>query len=135
MIQDTSNQDVVVKPKRRTKLWVLSLASVFVLGGLGYVLASSPTADVSIERESLKVHTVSKGNLVRDIITTGKIIAANVPQVYSPERETSIEPDQAEIEAALVTYNGVIAKVAKHFGMSRQALYRRLDKYSIDHKS
>jgi len=86
MIQDTSNQDVVIKPKRRTKLWVLSLASVFVLGGLGYVLASSPTADISIERESLKVHTVSKGNLIRDIITTGKIIAANAPQVYSPEQ-------------------------------------------------
>lgn len=86
MIQDTSNQDVVIKPKRRTKLWMLSLASAFVLGGLGYVLASSPTADISIERESLKVHTVSKGNLVRDIITTGKIIAANAPQVYSPEQ-------------------------------------------------
>lgn len=86
MIQDTSKQDVVIKPKRRTKLWVLSLASVFVLGGLGYVLASSPTADISIERESLKVHTVSKGNLIRDIITTGKIIAANAPQVYSPEQ-------------------------------------------------
>lgn len=86
MIQDTSKQDVVVKPKRRTKLWILSLASVFVLGGLGYVLASSPAADISIERESLKVHTVSKGNLVRDIITTGKIIAANAPQVYSPEQ-------------------------------------------------
>ena len=49
--------------------------------------------------------------------------------------KASVEPNQAEIEAALVTYNGVIAKVAKHFGMSRQALYRRLDKYAIDHKS
>ena len=45
------------------------------------------------------------------------------------------EPNQAEIEAALVDYNGVIAKVAKHFGLSRQALYRRLDKYAIDYKS
>ena len=86
MIQDTSKQDVVVKPKRRTKFWMVSLASVFILGGLGYVLASSPSADISIERESLKVHTVSKGNLIRDIITTGKIIAANAPQVYSPEQ-------------------------------------------------
>lgn len=86
MIQDTSKQDVVVKPKRRTKFWMVSLASAFILGGLGYVLASSPSADISIERESLKVHTVSKGNLIRDIITTGKIIAANAPQVYSPEQ-------------------------------------------------
>ena len=29
-------------------------------------------------------------------------------------------------------YKGVIAKVARHFGLSRQALYRRLDKFKID---
>ncbi|BCO18292.1 sigma-54-dependent Fis family transcriptional regulator [Alteromonas sp. KC3] len=50
-------------------------------------------------------------------------------------RANTTEPTQVEIEAALVTYNGVIAKVAKHFGLSRQALYRRLDKYAIDYKS
>jgi transcriptional regulator of acetoin/glycerol metabolism len=50
-------------------------------------------------------------------------------------RITSMEPSQSEIESALATYNGVIAKVAKHFGLSRQALYRRLDKYDIDYKS
>ncbi|WP_334028207.1 sigma-54-dependent transcriptional regulator [Alteromonas sp. P256] len=55
--------------------------------------------------------------------------------VKQTARGTIIEPNQAEIEAALIDFNGVIAKVAKHFGLSRQALYRRLDKYSIDYKS
>lgn len=45
------------------------------------------------------------------------------------------EPTKAEIQAALVRYNGVIAQVAKHVGLSRQALYRRLDKYKISYKS
>lgn len=61
-------------------------------------------------------------------------LAANTGLGHAP-RGVITEPNQAEIEAALVDYNGVIAKVAKHFGLSRQALYRRLDKYAIDYKS
>ena len=30
-------------------------------------------------------------------------------------------------------YQGVVAKVARHFGLSRQALYRRLQKFDIDY--
>lgn len=86
MIKDTSNQDSVVQRKTNKKNWVLSLSGVIAAGVLGYMLLSAPTADVSLAKESLKVHTVSKGDLVRDIITTGKIIAANAPQVYSPEQ-------------------------------------------------
>ncbi|MCB4437396.1 HlyD family efflux transporter periplasmic adaptor subunit [Alteromonas sp. McT4-15] len=86
MIKDTSNQDSVVQRKTHKKNWILSLSGVVAAGVLGYMLVSAPTADVSLAKESLKVHTVSKGDLVRDIITTGKIIAANAPQVYSPEQ-------------------------------------------------
>jgi DNA-binding NtrC family response regulator len=35
------------------------------------------------------------------------------------------------IELALVQHNGVIARVAKSLGLSRQALYRRIEKYGI----
>ncbi|GGP71231.1 sigma-54-dependent Fis family transcriptional regulator [Shewanella algicola] len=41
------------------------------------------------------------------------------------------EPDKQQIEAALTQHNGVIARVAKSFGLSRQALYRRMDKFGI----
>lgn len=43
------------------------------------------------------------------------------------------EPNKDEIEAAMREYQGVIAKVARHFGLSRQALYRRLQKFDIDY--
>lgn len=43
------------------------------------------------------------------------------------------EPGKAELEAAMRQFQGVIAKVARHFGMSRQALYRRLQKHGIDY--
>ena len=45
----------------------------------------------------------------------------------------TIEPDKSVLESAMLKHEGVIARVAKEFGMSRQALYRRLKKYGIDH--
>src|SRR5690606_12427233 len=41
------------------------------------------------------------------------------------------EPDRAAIEAALQRAGGVLAQAATELGMSRQALYRRLDRYGI----
>ncbi|WP_298576448.1 sigma-54 dependent transcriptional regulator [uncultured Luteimonas sp.] len=41
------------------------------------------------------------------------------------------EPDRAMIEAALQRAGGVMAQAAADLGMSRQALYRRLDRYGI----
>ena len=41
------------------------------------------------------------------------------------------EPDRAMIEAALSRANGVIAQAASDLGLSRQALYRRLDRLGI----
>lgn len=51
------------------------------------------------------------------------------------ERKGGKEPSKSEIEAALTEFNGTISKVARYLGLSRQALYRRLDKYGIDYKS
>ena len=47
--------------------------------------------------------------------------------------QTRAEPNKQEIELAMREYKGVIAKVARHFGLSRQALYRRLDKFKIEY--
>ncbi|KRG43656.1 histidine kinase [Stenotrophomonas panacihumi] len=41
------------------------------------------------------------------------------------------EPDRARIEQALSRAHGVIAQAAADLGMSRQALYRRMDRYGI----
>lgn len=38
---------------------------------------------------------------------------------------------QADIESALAQAGGVVARAAKSLGLSRQALYRRMDKYGI----
>ncbi|WP_272941949.1 helix-turn-helix domain-containing protein, partial [Xanthomonas phaseoli] len=41
------------------------------------------------------------------------------------------EPDRARIEQALARAQGVIAQAAAELGLSRQALYRRMDRYGI----
>jgi len=41
------------------------------------------------------------------------------------------EPDRALIEAALARSGGVLAQAAADLGLSRQALYRRLDRLGI----
>ncbi|HAY94571.1 helix-turn-helix domain-containing protein, partial [Shewanella sp.] len=44
----------------------------------------------------------------------------------------AIDVSREDIEAALKQYHGVIARVAKALGLSRQALYRRMDKFGLD---
>jgi DNA-binding NtrC family response regulator len=45
------------------------------------------------------------------------------------------EPDRATIEAALKRHRGVLAQAAAELGLSRQALYRRLDRLGIPRES
>ncbi len=41
--------------------------------------------DVSVAKAQLKLATVERGDLLRDIVSSGKIVAANAPVLYSPE--------------------------------------------------
>ena len=52
-----------------------------------------------------------------------------VPMVSPPSAVD--EPDRAAIEAALARHGGVLAQAAQELGLSRQALYRRLDRLGI----
>jgi DNA-binding NtrC family response regulator len=45
--------------------------------------------------------------------------------------ETAVEPERALIEDALVRAGGVVAKAAAEMGLSRQALYRRMERLGI----
>jgi DNA-binding NtrC family response regulator len=47
------------------------------------------------------------------------------------EPEIEREPDRSEIEQALSRARGVIARAARDLGLSRQALYRRMEKLGL----
>ena len=51
--------------------------------------------------------------------------------ITSQTHTQKVEPNKQQIEDAMRLHKGVIAKVAREFGLSRQALYRRLDKFEI----
>jgi DNA-binding NtrC family response regulator len=59
-------------------------------------------------------------------ITAADLALPGTPAAHAPE-----EPDRAAIEAALARTGGVIAQAAAELGLSRQALYRRMEKLSI----
>ena len=68
------------------------------------------------------------------MLATGPdITAADLGLVGPAPAPASVddEPDRAAIEAALTRAGGVIAQAAAELGLSRQALYRRMDKLAI----
>jgi len=53
------------------------------------------------------------------------------PMIASPEPALR-EPSRDEIETALARAHGVVAEAASSLGLSRQALYRRMEKYGVE---
>ncbi|MFY8352226.1 efflux RND transporter periplasmic adaptor subunit [Pseudoalteromonas sp. SSM20] len=87
MIRDTSGQDQVIKQKSNFVKPVLLLTAVLaVVTWTGFAMINSESATISVNKAQLKLATVVKGDLVRDISATGKIVAANAPKAYSPEQ-------------------------------------------------
>ncbi|HET7779205.1 MAG TPA: helix-turn-helix domain-containing protein, partial [Rudaea sp.] len=54
-----------------------------------------------------------------------------VARAPAPRSLADVEPDRAAIEAALARARGVISQAAAELGLSRQALYRRLEKLGL----
>jgi DNA-binding NtrC family response regulator len=68
------------------------------------------------------------------LLASGERIEAadlNLPKATMVKPASAIEPDRAGIEAALARAGGVIAQAAADLGLSRQALYRRMERFGI----
>jgi len=69
------------------------------------------------------------------LLATGKTVdtaALGLPQPRPTSAAASnAEPSRADIEAVLTRHDGVIAAAAQELGLSRQALYRRMEKFGI----
>ena len=68
------------------------------------------------------------------LLATGPRIEAGdlaLPRTPMPRAAGPDEPDRARIEQALQRAHGVIAQAAAELGLSRQALYRRMDRLDI----
>lgn len=87
MIKDTSGQDQVIKQKpKRLKPALAITLMLSVVTWTGFAMFNSDNASMSINKAQLQLAKVERGNLVRDVAATGKIVAANAPKAYSPEQ-------------------------------------------------
>lgn len=89
MIQQTDSMDVILdKPSglsRRSKI-LIGAAVVLILSliPLWPALQRWSRADQSVELARLRIATVTRGDLERDVAAEGRIVAANHPRLYSP---------------------------------------------------
>ncbi|WP_105169836.1 efflux RND transporter periplasmic adaptor subunit [Pseudoalteromonas sp. T1lg23B] len=87
MIKDTSGQDQVVKKNKRFGKPVLAAVGMMVAVAASAALMRGPSsADLSVQKDELKIAKVERGDFVRDIATTGRIVAANAPRIYATEQ-------------------------------------------------
>ncbi|MFT4247166.1 MAG: sigma-54 dependent transcriptional regulator [Pseudomonas sp.] len=112
---------------------ILPLAEHF----LGDGKPLSPQARAALQRHGWPGNVRELRNVIQraELLATGERIEAsdlNLPRT-APARvaTTAEEPDRGRIEAALARAGGVIAQAAAELGLSRQALYRRMDRYGI----
>ena len=128
--------ELKLPPLAARPLDVLPLAEHFLAGRRPLSAAA---------REALLRHAWP-GNVreLRNVIERASLLARGVQIEASdlglpaapasvPPSETGIadEPDRASIEAALARAGGVVAQAASELGLSRQALYRRMERLGI----
>ncbi|MCK9538814.1 sigma-54-dependent transcriptional regulator [Dokdonella sp.] len=72
--------------------------------------------------------------LCRDQVISVADLGLEAPRAAAPQTPPAAEPDRAAIEAALAEAGGVVSQAASALGLSRQALYRRMEKMDIGHR-
>jgi DNA-binding NtrC family response regulator len=111
---------------------VLPLARHFLESGFQL----GPDAETALLRHDWPGNVRELANTVRRacLLTTAPRIAAADLQLPSPPAGSSAaapEPDRLEIESALARCAGVVAQAARELGLTRQSLYRRMEKLGI----
>jgi DNA-binding NtrC family response regulator len=114
---------------------ILPLAELFRARGKPF----SDAARAALLRHSWPGNVRELRNVVQraGLLAAGERIEVTdlqLPKAPAARLAPAAEPDKAGIEAALARANGVIAQAAADLGLSRQALYRRMDRYGIEHR-
>lgn len=89
MIQDTQNQDQVIQATNKSKklTWYISGVIAIVIAVMSWPSISVwYNAIPSVESAKITTVSVQRGDLARNIAVSGKIVAANAPQLYSSEQ-------------------------------------------------
>jgi DNA-binding NtrC family response regulator len=75
-------------------------------------------------------NSIQRAMLLADNKIIG-VAALGLKISVSPTDARVSEPDRFEIEHALTRAGGIVARAARELGLSRQALYRRMDRLGL----
>jgi HlyD family secretion protein len=103
MIQETNSMDQIIERapglSRRVKLLLAVTAAVAVAAALLWPAFRRWTqAEQTVDLAGLRVGTVTRGELVREVDAQGRIVAANHPKLYSPAQgivELAVRPGES----------------------------------------
>jgi DNA-binding NtrC family response regulator len=122
--------ELEVPPLRERPEDIAPLARHFLESG--FELA--PAAAAALTRHPWPGNVRELQNVIRRacLLCSGRVIGVadlNLPPATLPEEEAQL--DRASIEQALERARGVITHAARDLGLSRQALYRRMEKLGL----
>jgi DNA-binding NtrC family response regulator len=124
--------ELELPPLSRRREDILPLARHFLASGREL----APDAERALMRHSWPGNVRELQNVIRRacLLSSAPAIGAQALGLPDPEHiETAGEPavDRAAVEQALQRAAGVVAHAARDLGLSRQALYRRMEKLGI----
>ncbi len=155
-IQDTRSQDISLQAEGRSKrrLWVIAALTVMI-GVIAWLVSSWVAGERSADVTRLRIATVTRGDLVRDIAAEGRVTAANSPSLYaigagtvtlhvvagdkvtagqvlaeidSPELRSRLAQEQA----TLAGLDADVSRAALDAELSRSAARKTLDQARVD---
>jgi DNA-binding NtrC family response regulator len=121
--------ELAVPPLAERAEDILPLARHFLEPG--FELA--PDAERALQGHAWPGNVRELANCVRRacLLAGERTIRAQALGLPAATRGASREPDRGDIEAALDRAQGVVARAARELGLSRQSLYRRMEKLGI----
>ena len=126
--------ELSVPPLRERPEDILPLAYHFLSNGLAF----DPEAEAALTAHGWSGNVRELENSIKRaslLAQDDRISAADLGLATTAPRSRrarSAEPDADAIIAALNDAHGVVARAARELGMSRQALYRRMEKFGIN---
>ncbi len=124
--------ELALPPLAERREDILPLAQHF----LGDAKPLSPQACSALQRHGWPGNVRELRNVIQraGLLAMGPRIEAadlNLPRATVRPSTPEHEPDRARIQSALSRAGGVISQAAADLGLSRQALYRRMDRHGI----
>ena len=157
-IRDTAGQDrTLALPARRVpKHWLAWVVGALLIASMAWVVSSWMGGARSFDAARLRIATVTRGDLVRDLTAEGRVIAANSPTLYAIAAGTvrlavvagdTVKKDQVlavidspELRSKLVQEQSTLSSVEAEASraeldaqIARANAQRSLDQAVIDH--